>query len=382
MKNITTGVDKLVNLLGEKKKITLSSAANILNISADVVQDWAEFLEKEGLITVSSKFSKVWLEQKEITKQKVELSVKEMSSERDALSRKIEAAIKSLDKSSAGFEDIKKEFIKIQSHVKTELDTVRREMGELEKFEKLRSNIDKDISKQKKDYSDFISQLESDINKFQKDLNVISNSIKAEEEKAELSLKNIGQLNKNKEKIQSDINNSLKELSSLTSKFDAELKELEKSEGNVQKFRSEFEKILQEINNKKDVSLENFSKKLNEEKSRMNKQHDELLNSANSKLSTIQRTASSGKSIYNDFLSKFDDKIKTIDYIDSISSEKLALRKDLENLHKRVVLFSVMRKQPGISNQLDEIEADLIKYEKRHSTLMGKIESMINFIKR
>ena len=47
MKSIQTGVDKLVEVIGTSKRISLDDATKKLGVSTQVVQEWAEFLERE-----------------------------------------------------------------------------------------------------------------------------------------------------------------------------------------------------------------------------------------------------------------------------------------------------------------------------------------------
>ena len=58
---ITTGVDALVRLIKEKGMIELSLAAQLLNIDAVTIEDWAHTLEEEGIIKIEYHLTKVYL---------------------------------------------------------------------------------------------------------------------------------------------------------------------------------------------------------------------------------------------------------------------------------------------------------------------------------
>ena len=171
MKNIKTGVDRLVEIISDAKKISLDEAASKLKVSPEVVQEWADFLEKEKLVTIEYSFSKVWLLERKLSKKEIKNVAKEISSEKDAFSRKIDSALKSLETETVGFEELKKQFVKIQGNVKQEIDEVERQLAELERYDRLKKNIDKNIEQQKVNYAQAITDI---ISRIKKDQEIIS----------------------------------------------------------------------------------------------------------------------------------------------------------------------------------------------------------------
>ena len=110
MKNIETGVDKLVELVNKEKKISIDDAAKTLGISTVVIREWAEFLDEEKIISIEYKFSKTVLLERKLSEKEVTQKQKEYSSEKDAFVRKVENSIKTLEKDSLGLEKIKKTY--------------------------------------------------------------------------------------------------------------------------------------------------------------------------------------------------------------------------------------------------------------------------------
>lgn len=70
MDYLETGVDKLLKLINEKKRIPTYKVIGILKVSPELVREWVEFLEDEGLIHVEYKFSIQYLVSKEYLKEK------------------------------------------------------------------------------------------------------------------------------------------------------------------------------------------------------------------------------------------------------------------------------------------------------------------------
>jgi chromosome segregation ATPase len=57
---ISTGVDSLIRLVKEKKKIELLMAAQLLGLPQSTVEDWAHILEEEGIIKIDYQLTKVF----------------------------------------------------------------------------------------------------------------------------------------------------------------------------------------------------------------------------------------------------------------------------------------------------------------------------------
>ncbi len=54
---ITTDVDRLIQLLKERRQIPVKEAAEVLGVTLETVESWVGFLEEEGLVTLNYKFT-------------------------------------------------------------------------------------------------------------------------------------------------------------------------------------------------------------------------------------------------------------------------------------------------------------------------------------
>ncbi|MBU0666718.1 MAG: hypothetical protein KKC26_05130 [Nanoarchaeota archaeon] len=151
LKDIETGVDKLVSLVQSKKKIELEVAAKELGVSQEVVREWAEFLEEEGALSIEYSLSKLFLEEKKLSKKEVETKVKEYHSKKDSFVRKAETTLQTLEKETMEFEAIKEKFQDLKKKIGSQMDVVKVELEELKNYEDLKKNIDNDIQKQKQE---------------------------------------------------------------------------------------------------------------------------------------------------------------------------------------------------------------------------------------
>ncbi|PIN82650.1 hypothetical protein COV61_05370, partial [Candidatus Micrarchaeota archaeon CG11_big_fil_rev_8_21_14_0_20_47_5] len=58
---IKTGVDRLIKLLYERKKISLEEASKLLSIPKERLEDWARVLEDEGIVKVDYGLTKTYI---------------------------------------------------------------------------------------------------------------------------------------------------------------------------------------------------------------------------------------------------------------------------------------------------------------------------------
>ena len=77
MKQIETGIDKLMQLIKKNKSISITKASDELGIAKSLIQEWAEFLEIEGHVSIEYKMFVPYITQKlmskkELTRQKKE----------------------------------------------------------------------------------------------------------------------------------------------------------------------------------------------------------------------------------------------------------------------------------------------------------------------
>ncbi|MBS3119328.1 hypothetical protein J4475_00735, partial [Candidatus Woesearchaeota archaeon] len=78
---ITTGVDRLVSLVGEKKSISVNDAAKVLDVPRHLIEEWADFLEEKGIIEVQFKLTTAYLVSRQISRADIKKRVNAFSSE-------------------------------------------------------------------------------------------------------------------------------------------------------------------------------------------------------------------------------------------------------------------------------------------------------------
>ena len=379
--NIKTGVDKLVDLVSEKKKVNIDDAAKKLGVGKNVVQEWAEFLEEEGLVTLEYSLSKVWITEKKITKEDVLSNAKEVSSSKDALARKIDVAITALQEETTGFETVRKEFINIQSHIKDEIGVVKKQLVVLERYESLRKNLDKDIDKQKGDYEAFVKDA-------QEKLKLESQKYEELKEVIEKERKNLDQYSQKLDelrKLRSDYERTLSSLKDSLKNIDAVMgdykRRFEDSDKTINIYKTALDKLNMEISERKGSLLTKKLAELKANEDRLFKNQLEIENEIKQGISSFQSYSSVGDKVHKSFDGYFTKNIATERLIAEIENDKTDLTKDLESLKQKVLSFTLMTNNSTIRSELKELSYQLDSFEHKKLSIRYKIEKLVSMIK-
>ncbi|PIN68582.1 hypothetical protein COV93_08970, partial [Candidatus Woesearchaeota archaeon CG11_big_fil_rev_8_21_14_0_20_43_8] len=174
---IETGVDKLLKLIERKTKLTIEEAAKTLGVSTNVIQEWADFLEEEGIVSIEYTLTHTYLVEKKMTRKEIETKAKDFKGKKDGFIRKVEGSIQAIENDTAGLDKVKKEFSELQIMVSSEIDKIKDKLSQLQKYEGLKKNLDRQIFDQHREFKDKISKLDKEIFTAQKSYQDIINDI-------------------------------------------------------------------------------------------------------------------------------------------------------------------------------------------------------------
>ena len=160
---IKTGVDKLVELIKDKKKISINDAAKELSVSNVVIEEWANFLEEKDIISVEYKLATPYLIKKEITKAALNKKEKEFHGRKEGFLRKVDSALKHIENETGGLKDLKKEFKFISTEIEEDVRIVENDLKKLERYEKLKKEIDNQIISQQEDFAQKMGNLKKEL---------------------------------------------------------------------------------------------------------------------------------------------------------------------------------------------------------------------------
>ena len=112
----------------------------ILGLKERQVEEWADFLEEEGIISIEYKFTKPYLVARKLAKKDVQERAKEFSGKKEGFVRKAEVSLSFLNKESNKLNSLKQEFEKIKQELGLDIGSIKNELEELKKYPEFQGN--------------------------------------------------------------------------------------------------------------------------------------------------------------------------------------------------------------------------------------------------
>ena len=217
---IETGVDKLVKLIQQKQKISIPDAAKELGVSLTVIEEWADFLEEEGIISIEFKFTKPFLTIRGLTKKQIKEKSKEFSGKKENFIRKAEGTLTFLENEEKKLKDVKDKFDELKGDFSTEIQEMKKDISELERYNNIRLNLNKEIQDQKNESQQKINDMSIRILEEHKKYNNVISNIKRESTRLDIEEKTATSL-KESERI---LNQRLSKLNSMVNTIEKKIK--------------------------------------------------------------------------------------------------------------------------------------------------------------
>ncbi|MCX6710326.1 MAG: hypothetical protein NTV63_05255 [Candidatus Woesearchaeota archaeon] len=196
MAEIQTDVDKLVNLVREKKSVSVEEASSLLNLGQETVQKLAEFLEDEGIVEIESHLTKQLI---------IDKGVSKIIGSQKQKNEKVSAAPKKVLSERELFQEMLKHWI---SDVERHEASLKRIKASFESVLKNKDEISKIINKISNDVSD----VKSGLNSIQQQFKISEMMPKfGKDQSLDKAKESLGRLNAKKR----DLNNDFRELRNL-----------------------------------------------------------------------------------------------------------------------------------------------------------------------
>ena len=373
---IETGVDKLVNIVNERGRVALSDAARELGVSASVVQEWVDFLEEEGIISVEYKLTKPFLVGRKLTKKEVEDKVKEFASKKEAFVRKAEVSLSFLEKQAEDLRSVKNEFDKLKGNIGLELDKVRNEVTELEKYQNMRQELQKQIEGQKSDSRNKIEELIQAIAREQKRYQEFITDISKEREQLAKEMTEA----KSIEESEQILNKKLSELKNMIGTIEKRSSEentaIKNSELHVKKLNQLIEDARQRTEEEKS-QVNSLVGKSKEQEKKMLELQDIILK----KLSDKQKNVSNVNSIIKKVNKFFAKKLAIINLVDRVNKDRNDLERSLIDLIKKAKSFQLTAKSSNLGKELIDLEKKFNEVDRKKNIFMIELKKFTSIFR-
>ncbi|MBN1275692.1 hypothetical protein JXA12_05385 [Candidatus Woesearchaeota archaeon] len=380
MRDIETGVDKLVSLIEQKKRVSLDEAAKQLGVSKVLVQEWADFLEEDGLISVEYTLSKVWLVERKLSKSEVEKKTKEYTSKKESFVRKVETTLQSLEKDTIGFEKMKEEFADLKKSIGGEIEAVKKDFKELEYYENLKNNIDKDIEKQKSEYGKLMEESHQGIKAEERRYREMMAQVEQERLRVKKDKHVIKDLEGQEALLLQRIKDMNEFIDDLRDTIKKEQKDIEVSDNNLAKLESYVDQIEHRMKNKKHQAILPLIKLSEEHSNKIFNLQEKILEQLKQKKADLDSYKGQKKAVYKDLKKFFDKKAQAEKLLGSIEKKKSQLKQEYEGLMKKARAFNAISKNATVKKHVAELEAEYKKVESHRSSLREEIRKLTSLV--
>lgn len=383
MKNtmIETGVDKLVKLVEERKRVSVADAAKELRVLVPVIEEWAEFLEEEGLLGIEYKLATTYLVVRKLTKKDIEKKEADFQKHKDLFVRKVKTALVNLDQETISLDEIKERFEELKQKMESRASHVKDELEQLEKYDDIKKNIDAEMAKQEELFHQKILELHKVVEREQRRFKDVISGISGEEKRLNETKLKMATLQE-QEKI---LKNKLDQYRDLIDKIKEEVNSDDKTINVSQDHVTNLTKQATEIEQKIQAKKETITQLITESKEHEEKVLDiqkAIIRKLKEKKDFLTRDMSKTTDIaqeFNAFLAKKSAMEQTIAKIDK---ERDALRKELKELTKRALLFDISSRSTTVSEHIKGLEQKLEEFNKKRNNLSRTLEKLVSLVRK
>lgn len=380
MVSIETGVDRLVSLVSKEKKIELSDAAKQLNIDKTVIQEWADFLEDEGIIGVQYSLSKTFLIEKRLGKSEVRKKEKEYENKKEAFVRKVDAALKQLENETAGFESIKKQYNAVKDQIGDEIEAVKEEMEQLRHYETLKKSMDHDILKQKIEYQRSIEEIRSRLLGEEKRYAKLIGDIEDETRKIDAERSEFDDIKKEEEDLNKRIGALQEILESVRMRVVSQSKAVGVHEERLMTLRELADKLRQDLVEKRKREIEPMLKISDDQSQRIMRIQEDVVKKIKAGRSQMHQFEEQAHDISARFEKFFDRRAKTEKLIKELESTKLEMKESLNTLIRKAKTYDIAVKGADTSKHIRGLEGQMREFDSKKNTFVRKLEQLKSFI--
>ena len=373
---IETGVDKLVNIINQRGKLSSFDAAKELGVSNTVIMEWADFLEEEGIISVEYKFTKPFLISRKMTKKEVEEKAKEFSGKKEGFIRKAEVSLNFLENEASKLNSIKEEFDKIKKELGFDVTALGKELSELTKYEQLKIDLDKKIEEQK---SDSMIKIEEIAKQFLMEKNKYGQLFKeVENEKKELEREKLeaNSLEEAERFMKSKVENLKDIIKRIENKMQLEEQNLGISQKNIQRLNIMADSIRSGIEKEK-LILEPLLQNSLEQEKKIREMQSKIVE----KITDKQKKLRGVKIVSKRMEGVFKKKAAVINLIERVNKDRNELQNELIELIKKAKSFQISSKNTDIGKQMAEMENKFNEVESRKKSFEKELTELNTYFK-
>ncbi|NOZ80702.1 MAG: hypothetical protein GXP63_03430 [DPANN group archaeon] len=377
---ITTGVDKLLELIESKNRVSLGEAAKTLSVPKTVVEEWVNFLEEKELIQVQYKFTTPYLVRKQMTEKEILERANEFKGHREGFVRKVESALALLETETLSLRNAQNNFKKFSEGIEQELGKVKKELDTLDKYDHLKKDMDDEILRQQTVFEQKILDLKKQVKLKQDRYNLIEKKVKAEEDTLQDEKSRAESLMKKENGLAKKLDHLKQAIIELGGALSGENKVIKLEETHIDLLRTQAEALNQEMEERKSgiQRIIDESKRKETEILRMQK---EIIDKIASETKKIHGKVSVSKEAKEHFRSFFDKKVRMDIMMDKVTGDLSRLEQELRELIVEAQAVDFTRKKTNAKEHAAKLEKKFKDIRKKKELFMHEAKKLNTLMK-
>lgn len=351
---ITTGVDALVRLIKEKKRIELTVASQLLDIQPQTLEEWSRILEEEGILKIEYSLTKIFFLWVEPTAEQVVAERAEFYEDKKSVEQEIKSLRTTLEPEITALETLKANFSKLY-------DTLYPRLVEIEKtLDTLTSKETAAVQpylEKVRETQNRISELKSSVSEIKTELEDVSTQVISKPEASEKNGEKFDTLRKDFERLRKELEDLHEKAKNASYSVPSEMPQ-------VSDIKKKFESLKIEFSNVKKLTIV-----LREDFQNM-RESSELLSSIGSSVKKYESDIGDAKKEVTE-LSKalVDIKNKSAALADTVKEQSDVLSRFADSIDIAKSILTKFPSQHDFAEKLDELSKTDKDVEERLKTM-------------
>ena len=359
---IETGIDKLISIVKERGRISVPRVAREIGVSQSVIEGWIKFLEDEDLINIEYKLTVPYIVYKQLSKKELFTKAREFKNKKESFISKASVSLNFIEKEGEKLKGAKGQFDRLKKELGMEIDKVRDELKELEKYDKLKSELDQKMMDQKKGMEESLKEYDSKVSIEQKKYAEIIGNIDKEERRLVEEEKDALALEDQEKQLFRKLDLIKDTVKEIESKIEGKQDKAKKFRKEIAELKDFADKIKKEVESKKKDLLP-----VVEESRRRAKDIEKMQDLIFEKISKQKRNLKDTKEVTDRFNKFFNQNLKVESLLTKINKDRDELEKKLKEVITKAQAFRITAKDKDVGKHIIELEKMFGEVEKKQS---------------
>ena len=375
---IETGVDKLVELIKEKKSVTVDEAAKLLSMPRELVEELAGFLEEREVIGIVYKFAVPYLVYKELTREQSEEMAKQFAGRRVGFVRKVDVALQNLEQNSEYLAKLKEEFTKLNKELGEKVIRAKDELGLLSRYEQMKRDIDNQILEQQKEFMESKRAMDAQILSKKKAIASLLSQTTAEGKKLNVEDK-LAKLFKVKEdQLEKTLREAAKKTVLIEERVNADRSLLDETIAKIANYRQLNEVAKQELWKQEEALAPMLEESKQHERKIMELRRNFLEKAAAHAQVKGEVSRNQAGKIQAKFKALFQKKANAERLANTLNSDLEEIKKELKALAEEATIVQLTSKSKKVADVVSDFEGGFNKLNKKKEKFQKEVFSLVD----